>query len=72
MSKQRLRKFWVAFLPLDGVFCTLVFFYFFIFFSIWGEWSCVRSLEMPLVLNSLYSVSSAAHRDWTNWVPEPV
>lgn len=55
MSKQRLRKFWVTFLPLDGVFCTLVFLY------ILGEWSCVRSLEMPLVLNSLYSVSSAAH-----------
>lgn len=30
------------------------------FFFILGEWSCVRGLEMPLVLNSLYSVSSAA------------
>ena len=33
------------------------------FLYILGEWSCVRSLEMPLVLNSLYSVSSAAHWD---------
>lgn len=42
------------------------------FLNIWGEWSCVRSLEMPLVLNSLYSVSSAAHWDWANWVPETI
>lgn len=67
MSKWRLRKFWVTFLPLDGVFCTLV-------FLIFGERMglCVGSLEMPLVLNSFYSVSSAAHWDGGNWDPETI
>jgi len=47
MSEQSLRKFWVTFLPLDGVFCTLVILGFF-FCIFWENGAVLEALKCLL------------------------